>query len=338
MIVYPSSRLLDFWMRVHRVEETCGSAWGVPLIREGSVLYNVGKRDFLGLFRLDNELRSSSFESLPHGAEIIVLYDVPDDKGILQRLQEFEPSAVVVRRYECPVAEIGQDFDAFLGAQLSRNRRKQLRGALRQLGGEDKVSLGWVTSEDVDEHFARFFRLLCERTQHARQYDRNVLRRDYLHSLWHEFIEHDLRVSVMSVNGTPVSYRSGFHMQDRFLGFMPVFDRRIDHVSVGHLHLSLMLREMHALGVTRYDFSKGDSGSKAVWANGGYSLSTVIVPLKATWRTLMRTAMFEKRESVKAALARSGWLSKVRSWRYSKEVLLGTSFGTMMRQVDCVRG
>jgi hypothetical protein len=133
--------------------------------------------------------------------------------------------------------------------------------------------------------------LLDDRVAQTHRWDGAVSRQGAVASLWSALGGKDLSISVMTVGDTPVSYRSGFVVGSSFVEYMPVVDRRFEQVSIGDLHMSRLLAQLAALGVTRHLMGKGISEHKTTWATDGYTMWGVVAvladgsgPRVAAWR------------------------------------------------------
>lgn len=309
--MFPSEAVAQHWAREHSHELTALRAWGLPLVRDGSLLRTAGGGDYPAVLPSPDgpppDLRLLAGE-----ASALVLHEVSDEHGFLDTVRRHAPAARVQWRYQCPVADFGGDPDGYMREVLSKNRRKKLRRSRRDLDELGTVGHEWVTQDTLPAMFARFFSLICQRAALSGLYDRNVLQRDALERLWRACLGRDLEVSVLTLDGTPISFRSGFVVGDRFLGHLPAFDRDLDHISVGHLHLALLLGELRERGITTYDFGKGARSSKEVWASRRYALSTVVIPLQRSPRAAALRTRERLEEKARATITERGWALPLR--------------------------
>ena len=307
--VLPGDDLADYWSRHHGFEPTPLRAWGLPLVRDGAVLRNAGKGDLPGIVPA---LDAPPVDPSPvRGAAALVLHDIADDDGVLAHVLR-APGARAYLRYECASADFGRDPESYVRRTLSTKRRKRLRHDLRQLGEVGDVSARWVEPDEAAGMFEHFFRMLCLRAASTRVYDPNLRRREYLRGLWQRFAGRDLLVNVLLVGGTPVSFRTGFAIGGRFLGYMPAIDRGFSKASTGDVHMWLLLPQLVERGVRSYRMGKGTRGNKDVWGNGAYTLSTVVLPLSRSPRARAAVARESAAQRARRAVTRRGWDQPIR--------------------------
>lgn len=303
--VLPGDDLAEYWARQHGFEPTPLRAWGLPLVRDGALLRNAGKADLPGVVP---SLAAPPLEPSAdaRGAVALVLHDIADNDGALTHVLRASGARAYLR-YECASADFGRDPDAYARRTLSTKRRKRLRHDLRQLGEAGDVTARWVEPDEAEDMFEHFFRMLCLRAASAKAYDPNLLRREYLLGLWRRFAGRDLLVNVLLVGGAPVSFRTGFAVGGRFLGYMPAIDRAFSTASMGDVHMWLLLPQLVERGVTSYSMGKGTGGNKDVWATAGYTLSTVVVPLSRSLRAQASLELEGANQRARRAVTRNGW-------------------------------
>jgi CelD/BcsL family acetyltransferase involved in cellulose biosynthesis len=302
--MFPSDGLAAFWAEQHRGDLTAHRAWGLPLVREGAVLHSAGKGDFPDVFADPDA--PAGFDGLDAAA--LVVHDVADDDGQLARLLAQAPRARAYLRYECGAAVFGDDPGAYMEEHLSTKRRKSLRYDRRQLERDGELAVRWIGADEADAMFSRFFALVCQRAALSGRYDPNVARRDYLHALWRRFAGDELLVSVLSVGQRAVSFRTGFAVDERFLGYMPAVDRSFSKASMGDVHMEALLPHLAERGLRSYHMGKGARGNKEVWENRTYTLSTLVVPLAGRLPAVREAA----RQRLRRAVTASGWEDPLR--------------------------
>jgi CelD/BcsL family acetyltransferase involved in cellulose biosynthesis len=294
--MFPDAALAARWEAAPLAEQT---AWGLPLVREGAVLRNAGGSALPGIVPdLGAPLPDTS------AARVLVLRDLVDEDAALDRLDV--PGAQVHLRYLCWAARFGDDPERFLGTALSTKRRKRLRYDRRQLDKQGEVALRWAAPDEADDLVEHFLRLTAQRAAATGRYDATLRHPDELRAVWRRHVGRELLVSVLSVDGRPVSFRTGFAAGERYLGYMPAIDRDLDGVSVGDLHMALLLPELAALGLTSYHMGKGGLGNKEVWATHPYVMATVVVPLDGSPAARALALAEAARERARRAVTASG--------------------------------
>ncbi|MEX0658584.1 MAG: GNAT family N-acetyltransferase [Egibacteraceae bacterium] len=303
---FPGDAVAAHWSAQRGLPLTPYRSWGVPLVRDGSVLRTAGGSDFPGVFP-DPTSPPLDPPVPPRGVAALILHDVTDEGGVPDQAVVLDARARTYLRYECASAEFGTDPEAYWHDTLSTKRRKRLRHDRRKLAEGGEVTVRWVDAADADAMFGRFFAMLCSRARHHGAYDANVLDGAYLRDVWRRFAGRDLLVSALCVGDRPVSFRTGYAVGTRFVGYMPAIDRAFSTASVGDLHMQLLMPELAALGITSYHMGKGSRGNKEVWATGTYTLSTVVVPLAAGLRARGVTAIEDGRQRLRRAITARGW-------------------------------
>jgi CelD/BcsL family acetyltransferase involved in cellulose biosynthesis len=328
--MFPTGHTARVWSELRGLPLTGSRAWGLPLVCDGRVVHNAGKDELPGVFpSAAGGLPPRG--DLPRDAVALVLHDLVDDDGVIARLLATQPEATAHRRYDCAVAEFGDDPEAYAHRQLSTKRRKRLRHDRRQIERRGQLAIEWVGPERVDAVFDAFFRTLCVRAAHTGRYDDNVTRARFLRELWRRGAGGDLWISVLWVGGRPVSFRTGFVVQDRFVGFMPSVDRDFDSASVGHLHMQMLLPELARKGVTAYYMGKGATDAKDIWGTGAYALWTVVVPVTNSPRARAAIAAVNARQRLRRTITARGWEKPLRRGLHWAALRRGGAYGRALR-------
>lgn len=210
---------------------------------------------------------------------VLVLHDVIDLDGRLAAIRSALPQARVIHRYDALMCDFGSDPAGFVEAHLSSRRRRRLRADAKKLEVDGAIETAWLAPAAVADAAAHFQLLLDERVAATHRWDGAVSRQGEVARLWAALGGRDLSISVMTVGGKPVSYRSGFVVGSNFIEYMPVVDRSLEQVSVGDLHMSRLLTQLAARGVTRHLMGKGITEHKATWETDRYTMWGVVVTL-----------------------------------------------------------
>lgn len=328
---FPAGAVAAHWSGQRGLPLTDLRAWGVPLVRDGSVLRTAGASDFPGVFPDPTSLPLDP-PVVPRGVTALVLHDVADEDGVPDQAVVLDPRARAYLRYECASAEFGSDPERYWQDTLSTKRRKRLRHDLRKLAEQGEVATRWVGTSDADAMFAAFFAMVCSRARHHGAYDANVLDRAYLRDLWRRFAGRELLVSALCVGDRPVSFRTGYAVGTRFVGYMPAIDRAFSTASVGDLHMQLLMPDLVERGLTSYHMGKGSKGNKEVWATGTYTLSTVVVPLSAGARARGIVAVEAGRQRARRAITAKGWEQPLRRALHRVHTRPGAAYGRVLER------
>jgi CelD/BcsL family acetyltransferase involved in cellulose biosynthesis len=288
-VTLPTADTGAYWA-TNRGQSVIAAAWGIPLVREGRILRNAGGGSTPGVL-VDPAAPVPSVNAVPGDPSLLVLHDVIDLEGRLAAIQRGLPQARAIHRYDALMCQFGGDPAGFVEAHLSSRRRRRLRADSKKLEVDGPIATRWLTPSEATEGAARFQLLLDDRVAQTHRWDGAVSRQGAVASLWSALGGKDLSISVMTVGDTPVSYRSGFVVGSSFVEYMPVVDRRFEQVSIGDLHMSRLLAQLAALGVTRHLMGKGISEHKTTWATDGYTMWGVVAvladgsgPRVAAWR------------------------------------------------------
>jgi CelD/BcsL family acetyltransferase involved in cellulose biosynthesis len=314
------------------------TAWGLPLVREGRVLRNAGADDLpsvvpdLAAPLLDGELGD---------AALLVLHDLVDEDGRLGALELpgfAVPGAGLHLRHRAWAARFDDDPEGFCQRVLSTKRRKRLRYDRRQLEKRGEVTLAWVTPAEADREAERFLALTRQRACATGRYDAVLRHPDRLRAVWRRHAGRELLVSALRVDGRTVSFRTGFAAGDRYLGYMPAVDRDLDGVSVGDVHLQLLLPELAALGISSYHMGKGGLGNKDVWASEPYTISTLVLPLGRRVPARLLAAVAGGRQQLRRAVTASGWEVPLRRGLHRALTAVDTPYRRALQQDEEVSG
>jgi CelD/BcsL family acetyltransferase involved in cellulose biosynthesis len=73
---------------------------------------------------------------------------------------------------------------------------------------------------------------------------------------------------VLLLNGEPVAFEFGILMERSFCALLTAFDPAYHRLEIGHLNRQLAIGACQDLGFDAYDFARGSSQAKLIWANG----------------------------------------------------------------------
>lgn len=335
--VFPTDDVAAHWSRLRGLPLTAHRAFGVPLVRDGSVLRSAGRSDFPGVFP-DPSRPPLEPPGPPRGVTALVLHDVPDGEALCRQAARLAPRARAYLRYECASADFGTDPEAYWHATLSTKRRKRLRHDQRKLAEHGDVTVRWVGQGEAEAMFDRFFAMVCSRARHAGAYDASVLDRTYLRDLWRCFAGKELLVSALCVGDRPVSFRTGYAVGGRFVGYMPAIDRSFSKASVGDLHMQLLMPALVERNLTSYHMGKGSRGNKEAWATGAYTLSTVVAPLAGSARARGVVAVEGARQRARRAVTANGWEQPLRSALHRLHTRPGAAYRRTLDRADAAGG
>jgi CelD/BcsL family acetyltransferase involved in cellulose biosynthesis len=168
--------------------------------------------------------------------------------------------------YTCPRAELPGDWQAYLTAQRDRKSRHNLARAERQLSGVGQWSIRVAGPEEIARLWPDIHRIHKERFQGTVNRLFAGGRDAFLLS---ELVKPGsaLTLSILELDGVPVSFYLGFAFGDTFIDFAPAFDPALAPVSLGQIHLKHLIQTKLGQGFRYFDFSKGDAPYKRWWSN-----------------------------------------------------------------------
>lgn len=170
-----------------------------------------------------------------------------------------------------------KDIDDYLNRQFSAKRRSALRGKIRKLERECAIRTSFFCGEISDaqylEHMQGFYQLLSQRFDQKRTFNRNLLYRQDYYRIFKPLIRSGKAcLMVMEDGHQAISYSIAFCHKAIMFGFMQTFDPAYAHYNLGDVAMYRKLERSLELGVTWYDFSKGDNRFKDKWCNQTYTL------------------------------------------------------------------
>lgn len=282
-----------------------GTAWGVALVRDGHVLRSAGGGGTPGVL-LDPALPPFDPAAAPPGTTTLVLHDVIDLDGALDAVRAHLPGARVILRYACRSCDFGSDPEAFAHRHLSTKRRKRLRADRRKLAALGDVGARWLRPDEAAAVWDRYHDLIVDRVVETGRWDATVTGGDVAR-VWATAGGRELAIHALLLAGTPVSFRTGFLVGHRFVGLAPVVARDVLDVSLGDLHMRVLLDALHERGITSYLLGKGDNDHKSTWGTATYDMSTVVVGLRDGVVARGVTAAEVARQRARRRITAMGW-------------------------------
>lgn len=178
----------------------------------------------------------------------------------------------------CPAAELPDDWDAYLGG-LSANNRQKIRRLLRRLDESADARIAPAAPEEIDRCLRAMLDLWrlkwawqkSDRTELIIGRNHDMLLRCaargtlFLPVFW----QGDRVVAALGCLIDPVKGAMNFHITGR--------DETYDDLPAGYLLHAYSIRHAIGLGLTTYDFLRGDEPYKALFANRQRRIGTVTV-------------------------------------------------------------
>ena len=106
-----------------------------------------------------------------------------------------------------------------------------------------------------------------------------------------------LHLSTIECGGRVASWHFGFVHNNRFYWYVPAYSKDFSRFSPGLLHIARLIEECYRLGVTTFDFLRGDERYKYEWTSDQVRLCSLEIPgsspgsgAKSLARSLLRGA------------------------------------------------
>jgi CelD/BcsL family acetyltransferase involved in cellulose biosynthesis len=217
------------------------------------------------------------------------LLDLPADTPMIQGTGAL-PGVRQFTRGVCPIADLAQGFEAYLGC-LSSNRRQQARRLIREASRvEAKFEL--VGSSEADQAFDQLVQLHQIRwnvdgrpgvfaAPRFARFHRDLVR------AWLPMERAVL--ARLSIGSIPAAVLYGFRTGNRFDFYQSGVSRDASTPlrSPGSLAHLLLMRELAGRGVVTYDFLRGASAHKEALSTGAVHLIGFEM-----WRPTLRAAAY----------------------------------------------
>jgi CelD/BcsL family acetyltransferase involved in cellulose biosynthesis len=244
--------------------------------------------------------------ALPRAA--LRVADLRESDPLIGLLKARLPGLRVLKPYPNPARDLRAPQDS----KSNRKFQARIPGNARRL-----AELGTVEHEliDFDGQRAAALALLPELwrihdLRHAGR--RNAWKFAANRAFLSDYIQKSERSGVLGfvlrLNGQPIAFDIGFRVGRRFLLYIPAFLSEYERFRPGHINRWLAFPKCAELGLESYDFSRGASFAKHVWATGEeWSVHAV----NSRWLAWIEQLKIRGRESglnarVGRALARLG--------------------------------
>lgn len=214
----------------------------------------------------------------------------------------------VTPRYRCPLAELGDDLEAYLGTRPQKFG-SQVRNRRKELAKKPGFSLEILSDPElVVRNLDHLFRLHRQRWEDEGGSDAIPgAAVEEFHRLSGRLLAERgfARLCVLEVEGRPVAAGYGFVRNGRFAYYQAGLDPEWRKRSAGMVVMVELIRHAHAGGAREVDFLRGEEPYKGIWATD--VRATVAVHARRATRSARRAAramelLGRLRERVKSAL------------------------------------
>lgn len=119
---------------------------------------------------------------------------------------------------------------------------------------------------------------------------------------------------VTFLDGAPVAFDLGFRAGSRFVLYIPAFHPAFERFRLGHINRHFSFQYCKDAGITTYDFSRGDSFAKRVWAHGATESFAFTAQLKPGLASNAAAFLLDLPVRAKSWARDNGIPAKVASW------------------------
>ncbi len=253
----------------------------LPLTKMGLCYEILGYRasNYLGYIcakentaRVDSEI--SEYIKTNHSGMVINFYDINSATPLYAILKDL-PFTSFARLYDCPFVDVDQDFETLFTAQVKKSKKRtELRKFTNKVETVGKVELfniddaeSWNKDKALMPYIYGIHR---ERFKDVYIPDDLCLHKNeaYYTELFEGLVvKNKALLSILTVDGVPVSFLYTVISDGVVMDWMPAFDPAFSKYSLGTVHLMKLFE--YLCQNPRYrilDFSKGAAVYKARWA------------------------------------------------------------------------
>lgn len=120
---------------------------------------------------------------------------------------------------------------------------------------------------------------------------------------------------VSFLDGVPVAFDLGFRLGSTFTLYVPAFHPAFEKYRLGHVNRARSYEACMTMGVNYYDFSRGRSFAKQVWAHGEVLSYDCVAPSGTSLRARAAAALLAAGRRAVAWSRERGYNQKLGLWR-----------------------
>lgn len=176
----------------------------------------------------------------------------------------------LTREYPCPYRDLTASAPPESGSNKSFQKRiPNYRRRLEAFGTASLKVLDFdANRQECVAWLPRLFALHDLRHADRRNAWKDVRNREFLANYARTAVRSNLLAFVTLLDGVPVAFDLGFRCGNTFVLYIPAFHPSFEKFRLGHVNRWMTFQECARLGIDHYDFSRGDSFAKRVWAHG----------------------------------------------------------------------
>jgi CelD/BcsL family acetyltransferase involved in cellulose biosynthesis len=230
---------------------------------------------FMGYLR--NELKSSN--------AVVKLELVPEDcafsRQLRTRMQETSTGLKYMEKTVtlAPYIKISGTFDQYIKS-LSKNRRKRLRRVLKNADLNHNVEYGQVDSGNLKEELKTLFELHSKRWKllNINSPFNDIKMQRFYNEIAECFQKTGwLHFTFLRVDGAINSLIFAFIYNRKLYSATIARNTEYPELNLGHLHHYYLIKEAFDLGLTEFDFLRGDELHKFHWAHQWRNYQRIII-------------------------------------------------------------
>lgn len=189
----------------------------------------------------------------------------------------------LTREYPCPYRDLTASAPPDSGSNKSFQKRiPNYRRRLEAFGRVELKVLDFdAQREECLEWLPRLFALHDLRHAERRNAWKDGRNREFLVQYARSAARSNLLAFVTLLDGVPVAFDLGFRCGNKFVLYIPAFHPSFEKFRLGHINRWMTFQECGKLGIDHYDFSRGDSFAKRVWAHGAVDNYSCTFPLSS---------------------------------------------------------
>jgi hypothetical protein len=211
---------------------------------------------------------------------------------------------------------------------LSRNPRKNFRAKKRKLESNHDISYGFYYGEiDKDYYdylFATCYKLMVDRFQEKKIYNRNLIKWKSYHEFFYpEILNKRASVFVISDKTKPITITLNFHIADIVFSHIQIYDVNYSQYSMGDIAIYKNIEWCYENDFKIWDFSKGATANKLRWSNHIYQFSYHLFYNPKSLRSRVSSFLVAKKLALKQFLRDKGIIGGIlqldRLYYYTKK-------------------
>lgn len=216
-------------------------------------------------------------------------------------------NGVKIPLYPCPLIEINMKWEDFIIYQRKSRTRSNLKRKDKML-----FKLGKVNYKEINnnEDIVPIYRIIQKIHKERFRNTINPLFRGVHREFWRAALEimipDHILLSLIEIDGYPISFIIGFKMGDVFIYYAPAFDPAFSSVSLGQVHLIYLMKRKFNENYRIFDFSKGEADYKRLWATGESQNYLLRFVFNLSKTGFLYEKLLNSRSNIKVFLRKSG--------------------------------